>query len=511
MELQLKKAQHEFYEPMALHPFYCETMRENIVPDSCADIARIVDTSAVVCVTGREVTGDYRFSASGTVDVSVLYIPEKGRGPCALHFQLPFQCYGEGQEGEICCFPDLRGELQSIDTRLLNPRKVLTRANLVLYPIGAREVSLSLCTEPQEEDKSIQLLHQRKETRVIADVKEKEFTFTEELPISPGRGGVSEILTTRLDVRGTDSKLIGNKLVVKGLIAASVLYRDEDGNVALLQQDLPFSQIMDGSGLEEAWESEACYCPLGIECRVGNGDGTTDTRMMTLTVEMRARVTVWRKEEVCFVSDLYSISQPVECQMKEVELREDSQRQNRRVSGREILETGVAVKSILDTSLDCGAAKFTPDGENLELTLRAKCLHWDENDMLRCINKDFTITCPAEIPAGMALESAATLRGDIISNILPEGIELRFPVDCILHLYRCGRHLCVSGVETVDEEGTGERRPSVVLRKLSGDEPLWAIAKQYRTTCRAIMEVNDISDERQIPTDRLLLIPSARA
>ena len=98
MELTLKKDQHEFYVPMALNPFYCETMRESIVPDSCADIARIVDTNAIVYLSTKEVTGDNRFAVSGIVDVSLLYIPEKGNGPCTLHFQLPFQCYGDGQE-----------------------------------------------------------------------------------------------------------------------------------------------------------------------------------------------------------------------------------------------------------------------------------------------------------------------------------------------------------------------------------------------------------------------------
>ena len=97
MELKLKKAGHDYYEPLAFTPFSCETMRESIVPDSCADIARIVETTGMVYLTGREMTGDGRFCASGAVDVSVLYIPEKGDGPCALHFQIPFQCYGESQ------------------------------------------------------------------------------------------------------------------------------------------------------------------------------------------------------------------------------------------------------------------------------------------------------------------------------------------------------------------------------------------------------------------------------
>ena len=58
MELKLQKANHEYYETLRFAPFPCETMRENIVPDSCGDIARIVDTPGTVCLTGRELTGD---------------------------------------------------------------------------------------------------------------------------------------------------------------------------------------------------------------------------------------------------------------------------------------------------------------------------------------------------------------------------------------------------------------------------------------------------------------------
>ena len=38
MELKLQKADHEYYETLRFAPFPCETMRENIVPDSCGDI-----------------------------------------------------------------------------------------------------------------------------------------------------------------------------------------------------------------------------------------------------------------------------------------------------------------------------------------------------------------------------------------------------------------------------------------------------------------------------------------
>ena len=510
MELKLQKASHEYYETLRFAPFFCETMRENIVPDSCGDIARIVDTTGTVCLTGRELTGDGRFCASGSVEASVLYIPEKEEGVRSLHFQIPFQCYGEGQGDASCEDLDIRGELHSIDTRVLNPRKVLTRANLTLYPAGCRHVSLSVCTGTEEESgEGIQLLREQKQTRVTAGVREKEFTFTEELPLSPGRGGAEEILSTRVDVRGTDSKLIGSKLVVKGFIAVSVLYRENGGRLSLLQQELPFSQILEGNGFEEECESEAAYRLLSAECRPGTEGAPDDAYTLTLSVSLRTRVTVWRTVELSFISDLYSTAAPVTCQTEELSLVEDSQQNIRRQNVRELLETGAAVRSVLDTEVTCGAAALS--GGEWKLPVWARCLYLDENNMLGSVHREFSVSLPAEQEGeGLECAAGAASHGDITANIMPEGVELRFPIECAISTAVRRRYLCVSGGETEEEPQESGPAPSLILRKLGQGETLWSVAKQYRATREGILSVNDLTEESQITPDKLLLIPRAR-
>lgn len=510
MELTFKKAGYDYYETLRFPPFPCETMRENIVPDSCGDIARIVETTGTVCLTGRELTGDGRFCASGSVEASVLYIPEKEEGPRSLHFQIPFQCYGEGLGDAACESLDIRGELHSIDTRVLNPRKVLTRANLTLYPTGCRHVTLSVCTDVAEDGaEGIQLLRERKQARIAVGVREKEFTFGEELPLSQGRGGAEEILSTRVDIQGTDSKLIGSKLVVKGLIAAAVLYREKDGRLNLLQQELPFSQILEGSGFDEDCESEAAYRLLGVECHPGSESAPDDMYTLTLTVSLCTRVTVWRKAEIEFIADLYGTAVPVGCQMEELTINEDSQQAVRRQNVRELLETGVAVKAVLDTSVGCGGASLS--GGEWRIPVWARCLYVDESDALGSVSREFTVALPAELEGEEPVcEGEAACRGDVIANIMPEGVELRFPIECTVSTSSRRRYLCVSGAETEEEPEEKEPAPSLILRKLGAGETLWSVAKQYRATREGILAVNELADESQITADRLLLIPRAR-
>lgn len=507
MELKLKTARYDHYEPLIAVPMTCETMREHIVPDSCADIARIVETTGQVFVSGRELSGDGRLCASGTVDVSVLYIPEKGTSPCVLRFQMPFQCCGDRQWNDAE-YLDIRGELQSVDTRLLNPRKVLARVNLILYPTMCRKISRSVCSDALD-DENLELLRCRKQTRVIAGVREKEFTFLEELPISQGRGGVEEVISCRTDVRGTDCKLIGTKLVLKGIVAVTVLYRESGGTLEQMRTELPFSQILDGAGMQEDWDFDSSYQLLSLDCRIGCESGADDRHVLTLNLLLRGRVTAWRMEEISFIADLYSTHAGIVCHTDELALRENCQRYVKRLNIRETLETGTPVKSILDMEVGCGSVHVDNAAQSLEVPLWARCVYMDENDALHSVRKDFTSACPAEQDADMQIESWASCRGDIMASILPDGIELRFPVDCMIDAGRVNTYICVNGGE-FEEEQTASSSPSLVLRKIGREESLWSVAKAYRTTCKSILEVNEIPDEHQIPHDRLLLIPRCR-
>ncbi len=299
--------------------------------------------------------------------------------------------------------------------------------------------------------------------------------------------------------------------MVKGLISASVLYREGGGRLSLLQQELPFSQIIEGGGFDEDCESEAAYRLLSVDCRIGGESSPEDAYVLTLELMMRTRVTVWRGEDVGFIADLYSTAAPVVCQTAQLELSEDCQRGTRRQNVRELLETGVAVRSVVDTEIGCGGAQLS--GGELKVPVWARCLYLDENDVLGAVRREFTVSLPTDLPQEgeePECQAEAACHGDVIANIMPEGVELRFPLECALTTSFRRRYLCISGAETAEEEGDRAAAPSLILRKLGTGESLWSIAKQYRATREGILAVNELSDESQITPDRLLLIPKAR-
>jgi len=508
MELKLKKREHLYYDLELFPPFSSEITKESIVPDSCADIARIVETTGYLCVTGREVAGDGRFCASGTLNISVLYAAERGEGARSLHIQIPFQCYSEGH-GELDAeFTDVFGELQMVETRLLNPRKVLTRANMVFYPKAYQRVKVDIAEEvldcPQ-----IQTLCQERQSRVVAGVCEKEFSFTEELPLSPGKVGADEMISSRIQLRSTDCKLIGNKLVIKGIANVTILYREEQGRLATLEQELPFSQILDGNSAEEEWEKAVETTLLGFRCRVGSNASPDDPHIFTVDVELRARVTLWNSCPIRMITDLYSIQGETRCASAELDIHEDHQRYTRRQNVRELLETGSAVKSVVDTEVICGAVRCPDERDELSMDVLARCLYLDESDVLRGVCRTFPVSCQIQKGQQARILGEAAIQ-EVMANILPEGIEIRFPVEWSVEQTTTRHCRSINSVELTDEEDRPETPPSLILRRAGEQENLWSLAKQYRTTCQAIMAVNDLAPDQKLPEDRLLLIPKAK-
>ena len=193
MELELKKECLDTYELGEPQTLTQEETAETIVPDYCPDIARIIDGEGRVFLHRREVSGG-RAEVSGVVRVTLLYVPEGEGGIRSLVFSLPFSAQADGMGDAVCLLAE--AELESLENRLTNPRKVFTRCRLTIRPRPCRPAPLrftSDVTAPPEAG-----LEKRQETQrtgLLAAVAEKDFPFTDTWTLSPGKEGAADILS----------------------------------------------------------------------------------------------------------------------------------------------------------------------------------------------------------------------------------------------------------------------------------------------------------------------------
>ena len=508
MELELERTQLNGFETVLNTTVCREEMLEAIVPDACPDILTICDTEGQVCLSGKQAQ-EGRAEISGTIYAAVLYLPDGAQGMRRMEVSIPFSCTADSPGIHAGCSVVAVPRVQSAETRLLNPRKVLVKVNLAVCVAVYAPVQEEICagvTNP--ETAGVEQLTQRQETCVVANVEEKSFPFTDDLNLPGGRPEAEELLRHRLCVCCTESKIIGNKLIFKGSAQLQTLCRGTDGGLFTAEFELPFSQIMEVVGAGEESACEIQVVPLSCACTLDGGDGRT----VSVALELLAQAVVRETRSVAMLSDVYSTTHTLVPDFRTYSLSQLLEQGVRRQTVREILETGALAREVADAYVTIGTVAQSREGERLNLTAQVtvSLLCMDEEGAVSGVTRTIPVSCPVELPADAVCSCVCSATGQVYAAPTSGGVEVRFPLDFQVVALSVKKTAGVENIRLEEEApGQGVEQPSIVLRTVGAGERLWDIAKAYCTTARDIMQANDLEQE-ELPAGELLLIPRTR-
>jgi len=511
MELDLKKESLDVYETGGEWTVTQEETAETIVPDYCPDIARIIETEGKVCIHSREIR-DGKAEVSGTVRVTVLYTPEGETGIRTMEFALPFSVESD-QRISGCSYLIAEPEMELLESRMLNPRKIFTHCKIVTRLSGYRKKQLSFCTDV-ESVPALQIEKRKEQQRAVflTRIAEKDFTFSEELKLSPGRNGAAELLSRRVRSAVTEIKIVGNKLIFKGLFYITCLYRTADGTCGCVSGELPFSQIMEVDGASEGATASLKLQLTGMDIQIDEED--PDGRQFEVTLYIHAVALLYEEREITLLNDLYSTAYEVSYEADPLMLHGFFETAARRQTVREVLEIGVEAQTVLTVSVACGAVSISRERDSTVLRTGAtvRVLYLDEGGVPLLAERCLDVNCQLEMPGDCQTTARAVCLEEAQGIVGDRGIEVRFSVDFQAEGMNQIKRLGISSAAldpTEMKDLTGA--PSLVLRCLGKQETAWDLAKRYHTTIPAILAANQLEQESDLPREQLLLIPRKRA
>ena len=510
MELELNTTHLNCYDTVLDTTLFHEETLETIVPDACPDILRIVDCEAMVCLKGKEAQ-EGRAEISGSVRAAVLYLPDGAEGIRRMTVTIPFTCSAEALGIHAGCLVTAMPRVHSADARSLNPRKVLTRVDLAVeVSVFARQTE-SLCdgvTCPAEG--GIQQLTETQNAYLVTAVEEKPFSFSDDVSISGAKPRAEELLKSRADIECSESKLIGNKLIFKGEVHLQLLYRDPSNTLCPASFDLPFSQIMEVSGVEEEADCALQVQLTGCECILN--DGNDGDSMISVALALLAQAVVREVRPVQLLSDVYSTVCGLHAERRTYTFHQLVENGERRVMVREILETMTAARSVADIYVNVGGAGQTREGERVTLTAdtTVTVVYIGEDGGLSTITRPLQAACPVDLPGDCAVTCRCRLGGERFATPAGGGVEVRYSIDFQYLALTARNTTGVSDIQ-MDEDSPRDtaNQPSIVLRMVGEGERLWDIAKAYGTTTGDIVQANALEEE-SLPMGQLLLIPKKR-
>ena len=507
MELEFEREFVHCYETVADVTLCQEETLEAIVPDACPDILRILEVYGQAFLVGKQARSALA-SVTGMIHASILYQPDQGEGVRRMEMSLPFTCQAEAEgiteQSVISASP----RLCRAEARVLNPRKVLLRAEVAVdvTVYTSREYAL-LRGVHEGEAQGIQQLIRTQESECLVCVQEKAFSLAEQIRFQSPAGQVAQLMAVRTAAQVTESRLIGTKLILKGNAEVALILQ-EGGALSCQRETLPFSQVMEVPGA-----GEDSSCRIALDCtQLSCQPCGQETGCLELELELLAQVEVRSRRTLTLLEDLYSTAVEMTVQAQpHTTLRMVSQ-VVRPQSVRELVETGGMLHSVVDSWVTLGSMARRRDGEELVLELEAEvhvvCLN--DQDELQAVQKTIPVACRLECPASGLCYCRCEQPAEVYAAPAAGGAEVRFNVDFQILVLSQHPVLVVAAAQLGEPRAKGEaQQPSVVLRLPGRGERLWDIAKTYGTTCAQILQANELEDGEHLP-GRMLLIPKAR-
>lgn len=506
MELELKKERFVCYRSAPPLSLTLEETAETIVPDRDPDVGRIIDTCTHLLIQSRTVMDD-KVTISGSAEVTVLYAAEDTSAPRALRYALPFEHSAKLPDG--CDTVCAEGQVGSVEVRLLNPRKLFTRVDIDWRITPYCRGTLTTCGEiVNEAQYAIQTLCERCDVSLIRSVCERDFAFSDEVTLSGGRDPMSQLLCHQVRLRVTETKLLGSKIVLKGVACLSMLYTTEGGQLCSYGEELPFSQIFDCDEEPNGEGSVTAVLSLSA-CEIHSADDTG--RCVAVKLFLHAVFPVRETQRVCCVSDLYSTTYDLDARLETVTLPQEPRISTLTQTVREQMDTGSEVKSVLSSYVSFGSVALHDEGGKTVLRAAAtlSILFLDDANTPLSLRRRIEIVSEvnADVNAQVSVEDVCA--DEVTTALNTDGVELRFSAEFTLVSSESISCTCLSALSAEPYEPDANA-PSLVLRALREGESLWDLSKQYRTTAETILSANELTDGVLPEAGQLLLIPRCR-
>ena len=500
MELLFQEYELLYQQQLCAQSSMGEQTGDVIVPDSYGDIERIVDAFGTLTVQEARILPE-GVSVSGTVLGGVIYVGEDGQ-TYSLPIKLPFSAKKElpsdTGEGHL----RYRCDLQSVDARTVNSRKLLIRIGYQWgYEIyGPCTGKISYLQEPSE---TLQLQQKEYPLRLPTATGEKRFTVNEELELPAGAPAVSEILKWNCCLRLLEQKAVGGKGVFKTEVFLHLLYEDPQGKLCTNDWRIPISQYSDLSADTREGDLHTLLHMTELDLEP---DSQIESRRLFLRIGVHALCMAYEVRSVTLIEDAYCTDALLEPQWQQWQCRPLLDSQTLGGTARWTGEEAIGVPLDLWARPEEGRKERQGDTLLLKIPVQCSLIYYDGEGKLRGkqIRPCMELELPLNREAECSLRDLQCTEG--YCNPSSGTTEIRIPLQLTADSYGSQSLRSLKGGELLPLPEEKEPKPSVILRRTEEEEDLWALAKSYRTSVGAIRRANDLQ-EGPVPRDTMLLIP----
>ncbi len=479
-----------------------------LLPDYCPDIVKILKCQAKPALSKTQVSAD-QCVLEGAILLTIYYVGEDGRLRTSEH-KAEFHKTLELKSAPSNPLVFYTAKEDYLNCKAVNQRRVDVRG---AFTLNVRILSVSEEESVGEaQGAGLQLSHRSVQCSQLVGTAEKRFTIREDIELGQEKPPMDYLIRHSEQVRVTEWKLAGGKLIFKGELEGSLEYQPQEGEgKQTASYQLPVSQMLDVDGA-----GEDCICHIQCDLLWSAIHPQTDadglTRMVAGEYTLGIRCFVLQETSVLPATDAYSTQYELQLSQKQSSLMRALGGMPQSFDLEQTVTLPEGMKEPLDFWCETGAVGVSVQEQSLMITGKLRyCMlgadpdgapvYWEQV-------QEISQECPVTEPAQGYLPQLSISAEDCRYEMREQGqtvCRCRLKVDGIILGVFPVRFL--TGIQ-VDEsqEKKREAQSAMTIYYADAGENIWNIAKRYNTSIAAVMEENGLEEE-VLAEKRIVLIP----
>ncbi len=484
-----------------------------IVPDSKADILKVVQVDARACITDR-VIREGKISLSGKVNLNILYIPEaEGERLSSMSGRFDFSesISSKSASGEMRLMATAtvsRAEFSVINSRKLNIKNIIV---LDYELIGWEDCEIAADFEEDTAEKQIEKINIQNAT----EIRTHDFVLEEEVDLPQGQKTIGELLKCDINITDTEYKTVAGRIILKGVLSVCALYIAADGEAEHAEAELPFTELIESENISDNMDCDIDYEIITCQFAAAE-DNDGDMRVISLNVSASAQVKASESVSLEFIKDCYVPYCETRLETERITAFELAAKQTEQYTVRETVDfpRGIpSVRSVYNVVMTPHVTKSEMNGAKLvtEGRIDAYVLYLSES----ADNPVYSIR--HEIPFGYAMDTSVQgneLTAQVKVKIKHSGytlnaageVELRCIIGIWANILKKREINAITEAEA--EELSDEKQGSIKIYFANKGDNVWDIAKKYAVPLRRLTECNELEDDKtRFKSGERLFIP----
>lgn len=507
MRVALHRVESDCLKPIYDNVISKEETLELVVPDVSADIGKILDVRGQLLVSSHKIkTDEILFNAS--VEVTVIYAADESGKVQYVMATIPLDMAvpvtGADENSKLVS----RWELCCLDARLLNPRKLLLRsdvlANVVVY---APDKFVLWDNLSEGEKQPVYILKKEVEHTLIVGVREKSFVVTDEHRLPPDKEQGTKMLSAETEICVQDAKSVGNKVIIKALAKTMAVFVNEnDGSLFDSIFTTQFSQIIEVDTFGDNIMNTVSVMLKDAEfTMVSNKDHgfvcQASLQMVAQAVSKEARLCT-------YVEDAYSNVYKLNTECEDIKLMKSLPQSPLMLNLKCKIKPGTALADIIYAGVSEICTEI--EGNAIRVSLSVSGVGKLESAELEALEVKLNGEETVVLMRNQRLNIISVCCEKPIITGAPQSAELSVGVEIAYCIKETSEISAVCSLEICEDcEMNNGSRPTLVVLCSERETDLWMLAKKYGSTMDMIESANKMNSEFS-PKCRPLLIPRAK-